>query len=233
MSLGSTKLREAAVTTRRVVSRNRFPKAPPKRHPLLVLGAPLLRLIRTYPGKSAAGLLVGTLMVGIVGNAVMFQHGRHPAPLFGGPPPDARPGPGPGDAVPLPLPRPPDPAAPPAPAVPTPEELQAPVRPAPVPGAVKAVPSSPKRRPDGIAALLRGDPPLAAAPSKPPDPAVLQAQHALVRLGYDVKPDGLMGTATRQALEKFAGERHLTGMTATLDPKLLHALLQAAGKPQE
>ena len=231
MSLGSTKSRDAAVGTRRVVPRGRAArKAPRPRRMLAVWGSPIVRLVRAHPGKAAAIVLLGTLMTGIVGNAVLFQHGHHPAPLFAGAPPAGVPAlDSPVGSVPLPTPRPSDlssgagtpaAAAPGTDPVPTSE---------PAPAAKPATVA--KRKTDGIAALLRDEPAAAGATPKPLDATVLQAQRALEKLGYDIKPDGHMGTATRKALDTFAAEHHVAGMTGTLTPKLLHDLTLAAAKP--
>ncbi len=61
--------------------------------------------------------------------------------------------------------------------------------------------------------------------------SVLAAQRALQKLGYEVTPDGHLGAATRQALEKFERDRRLS-VNGELSPKLLHELADAVGLPR-
>ena len=61
---------------------------------------------------------------------------------------------------------------------------------------------------DPIAALLRGNGPAGAAVDG--DKTRIQsAQRALIKLGYPVKADGVMGGTTRQAIERFERDRNL------------------------
>ncbi|MHB2169875.1 peptidoglycan-binding domain-containing protein, partial [Alsobacter sp. R-9] len=78
-----------------------------------------------------------------------------------------------------------------------------PVPPAPIPTVQR----------DPIADMLKGG----AAPAAEPDRSVLAAQRALNKLSYGpIKPDGLMGAGTRQAIERFERDRKLpvTGQPA-------------------
>lgn len=158
MSLGSTKLRDVAAAPRRVVQRGRAPKPRASARVLTSLGAAVLRLVRAYPARSGAVVVVGALMGGIVGNAVLFQKGRHPAPLFGGALRSAATEPSQNGkevttgSVPLPLPRPSAPVASPADPQPAPADAApqsvaaAPLhtRPPPAaPAAAKAAPLPP------------------------------------------------------------------------------------------
>uniref|UniRef100_UPI0030134017 peptidoglycan-binding domain-containing protein n=1 Tax=Methylobacterium nigriterrae TaxID=3127512 RepID=UPI0030134017 len=60
---------------------------------------------------------------------------------------------------------------------------------------------------DPIGALIRADDTTASVTPKS-DRAVLQAQRALSKLGYGpIKADGLMGSSTRAAIEKFERDR--------------------------
>lgn len=86
--------------------------------------------------------------------------------------------------------------------------------------------------------LQAASPPQAAAPpqkpgagaSKPPAPskAVLDAQRALVRLGFVLKPDGVAGSATRQAIARYERDRGLP-VSGELTPALMRRLAAEAG----
>ena len=232
MPHGSTKLPSVAVETRRVAPRLRTQKAPPKARVLTWAAwaaAPALRLMRAYPGRSAATIVSTLMMAGIVGNATLMQRGRHPAPLFADPPVQAQ--------GPLPRAKPIRSAAaplePPAsgpqvasgageisPSVPAPQARPGPAGDEPV------------RRRERSLGQITDDTPTGVAAPKAPDPDVMRAQHALVKLGFDIKPDGHLGSETRKALDKFASAHHLAVMPGTLTPRLLQALTAAAGKPQ-
>jgi hypothetical protein len=177
------------------------------------------------PQKMGVILLLGIgglAFVGVPMNALFLQDGRHPAPLF---------------STSTPLPAREDQAA--APTPPTrPPQLQAarveaegarpesaPSRPAPKSvskndAALKAeiMKSEPpamakadKKR-DPISQLLGGG---GEAAAETPDKSVLYVQRALQKLGYVVKPDGVLGGGTRQAIEKFEREN---GLPAKGDP---------------
>ncbi|MDP4005878.1 peptidoglycan-binding protein [Methylobacterium sp. NEAU K] len=68
----------------------------------------------------------------------------------------------------------------------------------------------------------------AAKPEKDADP-VLQAQRALSKLGYSVKPDGAMGPGTRAAIEKFERSAKLP-VTGEAAGRTLRALVSRAGQ---
>ena len=233
MPHGSTKLPSVAVETRRVAPRLRAQKAPPKARVLTWAtwaAAPAFRLMRAYPGRSAATIVSTLMMAGIVGNATLMQRGRHPAPLFADPPVEAQ----------APLPR-----ARPTRSVGAPTETPANGPLVATSGVGEISPSAPASQPrPGVGADEPGrrrerspgpntdDTPTGVAAPKPPDPDVMRAQHALLKLGFDVKPDGHLGSETRKALDKFASTHHLAVMPGTLTPRLLQALTAAAGKPQ-
>jgi Putative peptidoglycan binding domain len=162
--------------------------------------------LRLYLG---AGLAIA--VVGISVNALLFQHERHPAPLFGSPLPPATPA---GRA----------PAASPAPrpasvereasAAPPPANLP-PARPADAADGSAAAPSDP------ITDLLRGEAHVDGAH------LIMAAQTALAKLGYPVKPDGNDGLATQQALRDFERVHGLPPSTE-ITPRLLKQLTLAA-----
>ncbi len=176
--------------------------------------------------------VVGTLLVAGAGlaigvNALAFQTHRHPAPLFSerqaaAPAPVRR-----AEAAPRPVEAPArvEPAAAPAPvAAPLP-----PARPAPAPAAAAQKPAGR----DQIGDLLRtGEATGAggrAAPAADPQRKVAAAQRALVRLGYGpLSTDGVMGAATRGAIERFERDRRIAA-TGELGPRTVRELAAAAG----
>ena len=87
----------------------------------------------------------------------------------------------------------------------------------------EAAPAAPKK--DAIAALLRGE-----AVSEPATPAgrVAAVQKALVKAGFVLRMDGMMGATTRQALERFEVERKLP-VTGDLSPRTLRELASQSG----
>ena len=159
----------------------------------------------------AAGLAIA--LIGIAVNALLFQHERRPAPLFGSlltsfssptpsrppsAPPVARPASPEHDASPAPIPA----ALPPA-------------RPA------EAADGSPSAPSDPITDLLRGETRVDGSH------LVLAAQTALAKLGYPVKPDGNDGAATQQALRDYERAHGLPPSTE-ITPQLVKQLTQAA-----
>ncbi len=82
-------------------------------------------------------------------------------------------------------------------------------------GAVAQTP--PARKVDPIGELLRSG--SASEASK----NVLTAQRALVKLGYDLHPDGLMGATTEAALRDFE-KTHGLPVTSELSPHLIARL---------
>ncbi|HEV2571277.1 MAG TPA: peptidoglycan-binding protein [Beijerinckiaceae bacterium] len=166
-------------------------------------------------------LTSAALLGAVVINALFFQTARHPAPLFSGGHVGAS----------TPAPQPASTAARVVPATETPtpaprpvEVAAAPQRPVAAPRGIsdlidppKPVASEPKGN-DPIAALLKG----AVGPGQAPgastttvaqsDPAakrVTAAQKALAKLGYSVTVDGIFGSGTKQAIQKFEQDRKL------------------------
>lgn len=211
------------------------------------------------PGRTIVGATAAAVGVGILVNALALQGGPHPAPLFR-PAPAARPAPtpAPAQATPLPPVRPVEKAAAPsapAPAasasasvaaepasagVPLPPRIQRSAAPAPAASAPAAgipippapIPTAPR---DAIGDILKGGAPAAttAAPAAPvePDRTVLAVQRALNKLNYGpVKPDGLMGPGTRQAIERFERERRLP-VTGEATGRTARELATASGIP--
>ncbi|MDB5649450.1 MAG: Peptidoglycan-binding domain 1 protein [Hyphomicrobiales bacterium] len=167
--------------------------------------APLAR----RPGQTIVCAVFTAVLTGILANAMFFQTARHPAPIFGGPvvarplavaPVPAQPQAAATSAVPVPVPRP--------------------VEFTPV-GAPIHDSSEPAK--DQIGNLLK-----ASSASSPDATRLLAAQRALARLGYAVKPDGVMGGSTRQAIEKFEQARKLP-VTGELSARTLRELSSQAG----
>lgn len=156
--------------------------------------------------------------VGIPLNALYLQEGRHPAPLFHAAAPELRHAAESAHveaAPPLPPARPAAPAPAPAPAAP-----------AVKPPVAKSEPAHVAEKRDAIGALLS-----AGAPKKDEaDKNVLTAQRALAKLGYPVHTDGVLGGATRQALEKFERANRMP-VTGELTPKIMRRLLAAHATP--
>ena len=186
----------------------------------------------SHPGRTAACAVVAAVLTGIVLNAAFFQNGRHPAPLFSSAP-TFTPKPAPMATIPVPAPRPSDFASastltPQAdgPAVATPAQAPAsassaaPVRPAPpVPHArvqpARVEPAEPRR--DLIGALLKNE----VVPE--PSERVAAAQKALLRAGYVLRSDGVMGLGTKKTIEQFQRDRGLT-VTGELNDRTLREL---------
>ena len=190
------------------------------------LSAPNMRRALT----AAAGALCVAALGGIAFNALSLQKTRHPAPLFAhAPAPPALKEPAAQVLV-----------APPAAPLPKPQ-LAAPsrVEDVPVPEAAPARPApanaadAPPR--DGITDLLLGKAPDAKGPETQQAPAtaqrtVLAAQKALVKLGFVLKPDGVMGATTRQAIERYERDHHRVS-NGELTPAVMRRLSAASGEP--
>jgi hypothetical protein len=187
--------------------------------------AALWRFRLGRPGKIFV-VCAAVAAISVPVNALYFQDGRHPAPLFGFssfsagkrvatlPPPE--------DA-PLPPPRPASVAPAPAVAAPAKPAVKAPV--------VKAEAARAEKGGDAIGALLATAVPAPAAADKA-DRQVIFAQRALAKLGYGVRPDGVFGAATREALEKFERSIGASGK-GDLTPKLLRQLATRSGLPAQ
>jgi hypothetical protein len=191
------------------------------------VGRFLLAFLTRRPARTLAGVTIAAVATGIILNAALFQTGRHPAPLFGAP--------GVTTAV---L----KPATPPMPA-PRPVAMaqQAPVAPASAPAAVAAPtarapenvvsraaePAPAVQRKDPIGALIKGDG--IGEPVVPPA-RVAAVQKALVKAGFVLRADGVMGATTKQALERFERE-HKLPVTGDLAPRTLRELAAQSGVP--
>jgi hypothetical protein len=182
---------------------------------LALAGAAVMR----RPGRMLAAVVFAGALCGIVANALFFQTARHPAPFFHGPV----------------VARPAYPATPPMPlAVPMPPQrpLEKILAPQTQNGSSAAPASVAPRAADSgrdqIGALLSGGPTQGA--SADATPRVAAAQKALVKLGYVVKSDGLMGAGTRKAIEMFEQSRKLP-VTGELSPRVMRELSALSGVP--
>ncbi|WP_114945527.1 peptidoglycan-binding domain-containing protein [Microvirga calopogonii] len=115
----------------------------------------------------------------------------------------------------------PVPAAPPVARAPQPS-VAAPLAPPPMRSASR----------DPIADMIRMGGPVPVPPANVGRPdqgdTVLAGQRALARLGYSVKVDGLMGSGTRQAIERFEQDRRLP-VTGELNARTIRELSAASG----
>jgi hypothetical protein len=101
-------------------------------------------------------------------------------------------------------------------------QAAAPAAPAPVRSATR----------DPIADMIRMGGPVPVPPANvgrsDPGDTVLAGQRALARLGYSVKVDGMMGSGTRQAIERFEQDRKLP-VTGELSARTIRELSAASG----
>jgi Putative peptidoglycan binding domain len=168
------------------------------------------RAVRRRPAAVAGALAVTGAAVAVALNALAFQSGRHPAPLFGPKPAPSAPV----AAAPAPLP----PARPPAAAASAPSPAPKPATPGRdlIGDRIRAV--------EGVTNSLA-----ARAPAADPHRPVAAAQRALVKLGYGpLKADGVLGEGTRQAIERFERDRRLA-VTRDLAPRTLKELSAQSG----
>jgi hypothetical protein len=202
------------------------------RHPKGVSGA-FLRFLRfvhhaaDYPNRIAGTLLVG-LVIAICVNALVLQHSRHPAPLFR-------------KSIALPvLPSQPPENRQAATAAAPAQPVRDPISQLLQSSAAQSV-SAPEKaalsRRTGVkdgAAAKPGDPISqflkSHAAQSPPEQSrtVLAAQRALVKLGFVLQPDGIVGGATRQAIEQFERDRGLP-VHGGLTSKISHELSAQSG----
>lgn len=191
---------------------------------------------RRYIGFFASALCVA-IVAGIVINALTLQKTRHPAPLFARAlPAQSMKEPAIAEiAVPIPVPAPrPQPGA--AAAIPgNDRSIEKPLLEKPVNARPHQAPAAPtgeladaKPR-DPISQLLKtnGHEPRPAPPAGP-SKTVLAAQRALLKLGFVVKPDGVAGATTRQAIERFERDNGLA-VHGELTPVLLRRLSAESG----
>jgi hypothetical protein len=176
------------------------------------------------PGAVAGTIVIAGAATAIVLNALSLQTSRHPAPIF------ARGGEGVASR-----PRTHDPAGPPA---------LAPMPPARPPAGNPPAPQAVAPRTairDSIGEMIRASDTTTGTATSPrsseqavdPQRVVASAQRALSKLGYGpLKPDGVLGQGTRQALERFQRDRRLP-TTGELGPRTIRELSAQAGMTVE
>ena len=205
----------------------------------------LLRILLHSPKDMAAGLIAFAALSAIVANALFLQRGPHPAPMFGAvvSPPTVL-------IVPNPLPRP-RPAEADAmslePKATEPKLSESklldprPVEPRPAEQTVV----DPKVT-DPLANLVKATTSVAPPANVPRPPApipgpgpiagfrrVAAVQRALTEYGYgQLKPTGVVGSDTKDAIEKFERERKLP-VSGQVSERLVRELAATIGRPIE
>jgi Putative peptidoglycan binding domain len=168
----------------------------------------VVRWLLALPARSIAGAALAAVLIGIVVNALALQKEHRPAPFFAARPAALAPAP----AVVAPIP---------APAAPQPDSVavEPPARPTNLGAAPDA--AAPSRSSDPIRDLLRGE------AGRDVSRFTLEAQNALVKLGYSVKADGVAGAATIAAIQQFEHARGLAS-SSEITPRLVRQLSAAA-----
>jgi hypothetical protein len=168
----------------------------------------VVRRLLSRPARTVAGATLAAILTGIVINALVMQKEHRAAPLFGAPRPPTE------------ISQPP--AAPaPATAQGAPVAAQPPVRPAGLGAASDAAPIPPSRADDPIRDLLRGD------AGKDPAHLTIAAQNALIKLGFAIKADGVVGASTEQAIQQFE-RAHGVAPSSEITPRIVKLLSAAA-----
>lgn len=157
------------------------------------------------PGETAGTLVALGAAVYVSLNALGFQAGRHPAPI---------------------LPQPAMQAAKPAPVRIVSTDAPA-VKAEPEAAAKEALRAASH---DSIGALIRSPGDTTSSVTPKPDTSVAKAQRALTKLGYGpLKDDGVMGSGTKAAIEKFERE-HKLPVKGEAAGRTLRELATRAGK---
>ena len=196
--------REAARTKPRVAAKS------------AAIGA--MNVLRARPARSVAIAAMAAIALGIVVNALAMQKTRHPAPLFVVPAATGQAVAGNSallSSTPVPTPRPVNEPAASSDHGATPRH---------------AAPDK-----DLIAQLLRPHVTLPGQESpKAPEPSksIMKAQQALVKLGFALRPDGVLGGTTRQAIERFERDRGLP-VKGDLTAKIRRQLMAQSGIAME
>ncbi len=176
----------------------------------------VVRYVIENPLRVFGTAALAAIAVSFTVNALFNQQGRHPAPLF-----QAQ-----GETVaPAPVAAPAQPAQLVALPPERPADLTAKKEPAPAPAA-----ATPQGR-DAIGDLLRGG--VVTTPQADPKQeqtrSVASVQRALNRLGYGpIKADGVYGSGTKLAIERFERDRKLP-VTGEVSPRMLKELAAASG----
>jgi Putative peptidoglycan binding domain len=98
--------------------------------------------------------------------------------------------------------------------------------------AIVTTPTKPPVARDAIGEMIRMGGPVPTPPANvgraDSSDVVLSGQRALAKLGYDIKADGIMGSGTRQAIERFERERKLP-VTGDFTARTARELSAASG----
>ena len=168
----------------------------------------VMRRLLSRPARTIAGATLAAILTGIVVNALVLQQARHSAPFFSAP-----------KLAPAIVALPPAPA--PAMAESAPIVAVPPVRPANLGAAIDSTLLPPSRAGDPIRDLLRGD------ADKEATHLTIAAQNALIKLGYSIKADGVVGASTEQAIQQFE-RAHGFAPSIEITAKLVRQLGAAA-----
>ena len=188
-----------------------------------------LRLLTQRPARTVMGAIATALLTSIVINALVLQKARHPAPTF------------------MPVQPPKARAAAHAHLVfashahvPAAEPSKAPVE-ANVRDSITAFlkhnsigkprvdsESAEAKSKDAIATLINVKTAVVADSAEPSPETVAAAQQALVRLGFVLRADGVLGVATRQAIKLFERD-HGMQVDGNLSPRLIKQLSEMSG----
>jgi hypothetical protein len=191
-----------------------------------------MRIVLHSPKDVVAGAFAFAAVIAIIANALFYQTGRHPSPMFGSV--IVMPASALVAANPMPHPRPAVVAATPDARIAEPKLAEKPAEPkAPDPLGIvaksigtAAVSSNVLRPPAPI--------PVSSHPELPLNPGqrrVAAVQRALTEYGYgQLKPTGTIGTDTQAAIQKFERERKLPP-TGQISERLVRELTATIGHP--
>ncbi len=197
----------------------------------------VMRVLMHSPKDTVAGLLAVAAISAIVANALFLQAGRHPSPMFGA----TVAAPAQPLANPLPRPRPVEiatravePPAAEAKAEPKAEsktEPKADARPDPMANLVSkaAVTPAPTVAPAPVARPPAPVP--VATPRTAAGRRIAAVQRTLTEYGYgQLKPTGMIGADTQDAIVKFERDRKLP-VTGQMSDRLVRELSAMTGRP--
>lgn len=180
------------------------PARSPRRRNARGFARTVLRRLLSRPARTIAGAALTAVLTGIVINALVMQREHRSLPLSSASRSTTEAS---------------QSAAAPAPGVAT--SARPPTRPAAPAVTIEPAPLPPVRVDDPIRDLLRGD------AGKEAPHLVVVAQEALVKLGYPIKADGVIGASTEQAIQQFERAHALTPSNE-ITPRLVKLLSAAA-----
>jgi hypothetical protein len=163
----------------------------------------VLRRLMSRPARTIAGAALTAVLTGIVINALVMQREHRSLPSSSASRATT------------------EASQPAAVAASTPAVARPPVRSIAPVAAADPAPVPPVRAEDPIRDLLRGE------SGKDSSHQVVAAQEALVKLGYAIKADGVIGASTEQAIQQFERAHALTPSNE-ITPRLVKLLSAAA-----